>query len=212
MTWAAASTPPPGSLRDRHFGWGRFGHWRRLHFFLSFYSSSLLTWEKKNLIRCQHGQVTCHHMHLKCSGLFWLPARMTSDYIWVSVNAIIRKKTAPSKFCNSTLSQVWVYAQWFTQTRILFLPFLSRSAGETHDSYWPCCSRGLILLLHFLAEPLAAAEPIAALDGSFVLGYDCSDLLLEEGREPQGHAVNLERGRKGEIGELKRKPWNQNIH
>lgn len=50
----------------------------------------------------------------------------------------------------------------------------------------------MILLLHFLAEPLTAAEPVTALDGSFVLRYDCSDLLLEEGREPQGHTVNLE--------------------
>lgn len=60
----------------------------------------------------------------------------------------------------------------------------------------PCCGWRLILLLllHFLAEPLTAAKPVAALHGSFVLGYDCSDSFLEEGREPQGHAVNLAQG------------------
>lgn len=47
VTWAAASTPP-GSLRNRHFGWGRFGHWHRLHFFLSFDCGPLMTWEEKN--------------------------------------------------------------------------------------------------------------------------------------------------------------------
>lgn len=55
----------------------------------------------------------------------------------------------------------------------------------------PCCGSGLILL-HFLAEPLTATEPITALDSSFILGYDCSDLLFKEGRKPQGHAVNLQ--------------------
>lgn len=49
-----------------------------------------------------------------------------------------------------------------------------------------------MLLLHFLAEPLTATESITALDSSFILGYDCSDVLFEEGREPQGHAVNLQ--------------------
>lgn len=43
VTWAAAMTPPPGPLRNRHFGWGRFGHWRWLHFFLSFDCGPLLT-------------------------------------------------------------------------------------------------------------------------------------------------------------------------
>lgn len=84
-------------------------------------------------------------------------------------------------------------AHWFTQAQILLVSCLSRWVEETRNSNRPCCGRGLILLLlHFLAEPLTAAEPIAALDGSFVLRYDCSDLLLEEGREPQGHTVNLE--------------------
>lgn len=67
----------------------------------------------------------------------------------------------------------------------------------------PCCSwRLILLLLHFLAEPLTAAKPVAALHGSFVLRYDCSDSFLEEGREPQGHAVNLAHG--GGEGETER--------
>lgn len=41
VTWAAAPTPP-GSFRSRHFGWGRFGHWDHLHFFLSFDCGLLL--------------------------------------------------------------------------------------------------------------------------------------------------------------------------
>lgn len=69
---------------------------------------------------------------------------------------------------------------------------LIREAEDTQSSNRPRHSRGLILLLRFLAEPLTAAQPVAALDGSFVLGYDCSDVLLKEGREPEGHAVNLE--------------------
>lgn len=60
VTWAAVSSPP-GSLRNRHFGWGRFGHWRRLHFFLSFYSSSLLTWEKNHFYQTLTGQIMCKH-------------------------------------------------------------------------------------------------------------------------------------------------------
>lgn len=74
-----------------------------------------------------------------------------------------------------------------------------------HHSNRPGCGVGLILLLHFLAEPLTATEPIAALDGSFVLRCDCSDLLLEEGRDPQGHTVNLEENRKGESDKLRQK-------
>lgn len=81
-----------------------------------------------------------------------------------------------------------------------------------HDSNRPCCGGGLILLLHFLAEPLAAAKPIAALNGSFILGYDCSDMLLEEGREPQGHTVNLECDRNGQSDKLKHKTWSQNLY
>ena len=42
-----------------------------------------------------------------------------------------------------------------------------------------------------LPEPLAATELLAALDGGFVLRYDCSDSLFEKGGETQGHAVNL---------------------
>lgn len=66
----------------------------------------------------------------------------------------------------------------------------------------PCSGLRLILLLHFLAEPLTAAKPVAALHGSFVFRYDCSDSFLEEGREPQGHAVNLDQG--GGEGETER--------
>lgn len=58
----------------------------------------------------------------------------------------------------------------------------------------PCCHKGLILLLllHFLAKPLTAAQLLAAFYGSFIIRYDCSDSLLKEGREPQCHTVNLE--------------------
>lgn len=59
----------------------------------------------------------------------------------------------------------------------------------------PCSGwRLILLLLHFLAEPLTAAKPVAALHSSFVFRYDCSDSFLKEGREPQGHAVNLDQG------------------
>lgn len=47
------------------------------------------------------------------------------------------------------------------------------------------------MVLKLLSEPLAAAELLAALDGSFVLRYDCSDSLFEECREPQSHTVDL---------------------
>lgn len=49
-----------------------------------------------------------------------------------------------------------------------------------------------LILLSLLAKSLTAAKPVTAFDGSFVLGYDCSDLLLEEGRESQSHAVDLQ--------------------
>lgn len=75
--------------------------------------------------------------------------------------------------------------------RLWHLCIHSVPTEERQTSNTPC--RGLIvLLLRFLAEPLTAAEPIAALDSSFILGYNCSDLLFEEGSEPQGHAVNLQ--------------------
>lgn len=76
------------------------------------------------------------------------------------------------------------------------LIFVGLLLGSEEDP--PGCGRRLILLLllHFLAEPLTTAQPVAALDGGFVLGQDRSESFLEEGREPQGHTVNLDRGNK----------------
>lgn len=71
------------------------------------------------------------------------------------------------------------------------MPQKHLSRAERQRSDRPGCSSGLILLLRLLAKPLTATEPVAAFDSSFVFGYDCSDSLLKEGREPQGHTVNL---------------------
>lgn len=54
----------------------------------------------------------------------------------------------------------------------------------------------LLLLQRLLAKPLAAAQLVAALHGSFIIRYDCSDSLFKEGRQPQGHTVDLEGGKR----------------
>ena len=56
---------------------------------------------------------------------------------------------------------------------------------------WGADARWLSLL-HLLPEALAAAQPLAALHRRLVLRKDPPDALLEEGRQTQGHAVDLE--------------------
>ena len=66
--------------------------------------------------------------------------------------------------------------------------------GEVVCCYGPAGGAGARRLPLLLPEALAAAQPLAALHCSLVLRQDPPDALLKEGRQTQGHAVDLEAG------------------
>lgn len=126
VTWAPASAPPLApacSFRNRHFCWGRFVHGCRFHFFLSSYSTFLLTKVKK--------ENATFHRTAKCRALPWSLAQ----------GPFVRLLEANVKKKKQTLMRRWI------DPAAAFSSGTSDCAGVGRCFWWQFCT--LIWLFGF---------------------------------------------------------------